>query len=74
LAAILLKTEDAARFQRPIEGCEGLFAETFLQPIVKVAKRKDEIGRARRCNLALSKAKNSRRKLAVIPKALLADS
>jgi hypothetical protein len=65
---MVLKTEHAARFQRPIEGCEGcerLFGESFLQPIVKVAKREDEIGQAGWSNLALSKAKNSRRKLAV---------
>jgi hypothetical protein len=46
LAAMVLKTEHIAQFQRSIEGGEGFFSETFSNQILTVAKREDEMGRA----------------------------
>src|ERR1700722_10492089 len=65
LAAMVLETQRPARLQRSIEVREGIWSETFMQPIVKLAKGDDQIGRAGRSNFALANAKNSRRKLAV---------
>src|ERR1700678_2254749 len=65
LAAVVLKTEHAARFQRAIEGREGFISEAFFQPIVKIAKGKDEIGRGGRSKFALSNAKDGGGKLAI---------
>jgi hypothetical protein len=65
LAAMVLETQHPARLQCSIEVREGIWSETFMQPIVKVAKGEDQIGRAGRGNFALANAKDSWRKLAI---------